>query len=85
MNVLVENTYFMLWSCAQQIDLEFELKYQKTVGDMMSALIPDVVDPLLQYAAQRGSRSVRDVAATALGKTTGFHAMLCGLQLSMLA
>jgi len=34
---------------------------------------------------QRGSRSVRDVAATALGKTTGLHAMLCGLQLSMLA
>ena len=40
-------------------------------GDMMVTLVPDFVDPLLHYAAERGSRAVRDVAATARDKTTG--------------
>lgn len=60
---------------AQQIDLEFELKYQSGVGDMMSTLIPTVVDFLLQYAAERSSRPVRDVA-TAHGKTTGLYVIV---------
>lgn len=64
-------------SCAQPIDLEFELKYAKDVGDMMSTLVPNVVDPLLQYAAERGtSGAVRDIAATAHDKTKGLSAML---------
>jgi hypothetical protein len=42
----------------------------------MSTLVPNVVDPLLQYAAERGSRPVRDIAITVHGKTTGLCAML---------
>ena len=40
-------------------------------GDMMATLVPVVVDPLLHYAAERDSRAVRDVAATAHGETIG--------------
>lgn len=73
---LALNTILCCDLCAQQIDLEFELKFHNGAGDMMATLVPDVVDPLLHYAAERGSRAVRDVAATAHGKTTGLCAML---------
>ena len=53
--------------------MEFQLKYQDNVGDLMSSMIPQLVDPLLQYAIDGGGASIKEVAYSAIGKITGMH------------